>query len=302
MAHPPGSIFVSVVSYRDTECAPTINDLFAKAAHPERISVGAVVQYVPGVDSDRLEIVPERQAQVRVLSFSATLARGVCWARHLAQSLWWGESYYLQVDSHARFIQDWDKVLFDELARCGSDKPVLSTLCMEYRPPDNIIKHWATVMVPSAFNKERLPVFKGAMYREETLPEPLPSPIVCGHFLFAPAGIIKECPYDPHLYFYGEEISLAARLWTSGWDMFAPTRSIVFHGYSVMRRHWADHKDWYHLDLKAHRRVRHLLGIEPTDDAEALIDLDRYALGSVRTLAEYETFSGFGFREQTIRQ
>jgi len=39
-------IFVSVVSYRDPEAVHTLEDLFEKAAHPERVFVGVVWQYV----------------------------------------------------------------------------------------------------------------------------------------------------------------------------------------------------------------------------------------------------------------
>ena len=39
--------------------------------------------------------------------------------------------------------------------------------------------------------------------------------------------------YDPHLpqIFDGEEFSRASRLWTHGYDMYTPTRGIVFHDY-----------------------------------------------------------------------
>ena len=37
-------IFVSIASYRDPLCKRTIADLFAKADHPERITVGVVQQ------------------------------------------------------------------------------------------------------------------------------------------------------------------------------------------------------------------------------------------------------------------
>ncbi len=37
---------------------------------------------------------------------------------------------------------------------------------------------------------------------------------VSAEMLFAPARLVKDMPYDPWLYFLGEEISLAVRLWT----------------------------------------------------------------------------------------
>jgi hypothetical protein len=44
----------------------------------------------------------------------------------------------LQVDSHTRFVQNWDALLIGELAACNSAKPVLSCVPAAYTPPDNL--------------------------------------------------------------------------------------------------------------------------------------------------------------------
>ncbi len=53
----------------------------------------------------------------------------------LAQKLWAGEEYYLQIDSHMRFAPGWDEQLIHWLAACEQQaqfgKAVLSTY-----PPD----------------------------------------------------------------------------------------------------------------------------------------------------------------------
>lgn len=103
------SIFVSVVSYRDSEANPTVVDLFACAANPGRVSVGLVWQLEAGVADDEAmrratpggkEI---RGGRVRSLFMPAADAAGPSWARRVAQSLWKGEKYVLQIDSHTRF-------------------------------------------------------------------------------------------------------------------------------------------------------------------------------------------------------
>ena len=37
---------------------------------------------------------------------------------------------------------------------------------------------------------------------------------------------MMQVPYDPHLpfLFFGEEMMMLARMWTHGWDVFAPTQ------------------------------------------------------------------------------
>ena len=42
---------------------------------------------------------------------------------------------------------------------------------------------------------------------------------------------MSEVPSDPDLYFYGKEIAMSAGLWTSGFNIYAPNRLLLFHLY-----------------------------------------------------------------------
>jgi len=132
--------------------------------------------------------------------------------------------------------------------------------------------------------------------------KPVPGAFVSGNFLFGPSKIITEVPYDPFLYFYGEEISMSARLWTHGWDLFAPNEVVIYHQYirKGEPRHWGHHTEWWMRDKLAHARVRHLLGTELSSDPEVTVELEKYGLGSKRSVAEYERFCGVNFKAKTI--
>lgn len=58
-------------------------------------------------------------------------------ARYLASKLYRGESYYLQIDSHSLFAQDWDKALLQIVANAPSEKPVITA----YPPPVRKFPH-----------------------------------------------------------------------------------------------------------------------------------------------------------------
>jgi hypothetical protein len=64
------------------------------------------------------------------------------------------------------------------------------------------------------------------------------APFVAAGFFFGPAQFLHEVPFDPFLpwIFMGEEISMSARLWTSGYDIFSPTINVLNHYY--VRRHY----------------------------------------------------------------
>ena len=107
-------IFVNIVSYRDPECQHTLIDLFHRASFPVRVKVGLVLQYdielaQAGLDKDcfAYPLTPAYAKQVRTLRMHYTEAKGPCWARRLAQSLWLGEPYVLQIDAHMRFRPGW---------------------------------------------------------------------------------------------------------------------------------------------------------------------------------------------------
>ena len=52
--------------------------------------------------------------RVQVLSVDTGKSRGVCWARHQAEQFYNGADYVLQIDSHTRFVQNWDELMYAE--------------------------------------------------------------------------------------------------------------------------------------------------------------------------------------------
>ena len=62
-------------------------------------------------------------------------------------------------------------------------------------------------------------------------------------FLFTIGSFVEEVPYDPELYFFGEEIAMTLRAYTHGYDLFHPHQVLVWHDYvrSYATRHWDDH-------------------------------------------------------------
>lgn len=297
----PLRIFVQMASYRDPECAPTIADLYAKARHPERIFIGLVWQ-ARAEDGEPMHPDQPHADQVRLFRIAAERSRGACWARHLAQTLWQGEEFFLQIDSHMRFEPDWDEHLFEQWQTTNDARALLSSYPAAYEPPDT--RHpCVTRMVAKGFNHEGILSFDSRILSKEEARAPLPGAFISAGFLFGPAAAIREVPYDPLLYFVGEEISLAARLWTHGWNPYSPSRVIVYHWYRKNEPrplHWSDHPDWTMHNRRAVRRIRHQLGAEPCDDPEVLRDLARYALGQRRSLAAYEAYAGIDFARQTL--
>jgi hypothetical protein len=297
-------IFVQIASYRDPECQWTLKDLFEKATNPERVFVGIAWQYVIGEDDHCFQI-ETRPKQVRMQRLNARLSKGVCWARSITQQLWQGEEYTLQIDSHTRFEPDWDQKLIYMSRQTGSPKPVITCYPPAYTPPDKLYTGQIYAMAAKEFDRDGMFTMQGRGIAVENAPEkPIPG-VFCGAcFLFAPSAVIQEVPYDPNLYFLGEEITLAVRLWTYGWDLFYPNMPVVYTNWDRKYRktHFEDHRDWGALNRRSHERVHYLLsGQEPTDPT-ALNGIEKFGLGSARTLEEYQRYSGINFRKKTFNQ
>ena len=296
-------IFVQIPSYRDTECQWTVKDLFDKAMHPERIFVGICWQYVPEEDQDCF-LIETRPEQVRIAKYHIRDSNGVCWARHHVQKLWDGEEYTLQIDSHMRFVENWDTKMIGMLNHCESPSPILSTYPPRYTPPNDLEEGFISRLVSKEFIVEGIHMMRGVAIRLQNAPEkPIPGAFCSAGFIFSSSKTIEDVPYDPHLYFRGEEITLAVRLWTHGWDFFAPNKVLIYHYYGHRdegKKHWVDNKDWVPLREKSFQRVRHLLGTETSNDPEVTAELDKYGFGTKRSLSDYEEFSGVNFKEKII--
>ena len=299
------TIFVSIANYRDSETPHTIRDLFATAAHPERIFVGVFSQVVSGVDDDCLPADGYPPAQVRELRAEASESLGACWARHrIFTELMQDEDYVLQIDSHSRFVPGWDDRFIAMLHNCPSPKALLTTYPPGYVPPNDYSMPCTPVLAAQEFNSAGILLVKGHVSLEmEFPPVPLPSAFLSANCLFGPRKAFDEVPYDPYLYFHGEEISLAVRFWTHGWDIFAPNNVLLYTDYSADRgrpRHWTDQQDWDKLNLRSFKRFRHIFRLEEATEPDVLQDIERYGLGSERSLAEYEHFADVSFSYRFI--
>ena len=299
-------IFVQIASYRDPELLPTIRDCISKAKHPENLTFGICWQ------RDESESMEEfaNDPRFKILDYHWSKSKGLCWARSEIQKLWEGEEYTLQLDSHHRFLQDWDTELIEMMKLTGSEKPIITSYAGMYRPSDNqLLNVEPYKMVASNFTPGGTILFRPHTIENwQNLDKPIPARFVSGHFFFTIGKHCEEYKYDPNIYFAGDEISLSIRSFTLGYDLFHPHKTVVWHEYTREGRtkHWTDfntenlstgvvEKPWWEMDNDSKRRLRHMLQEEDNN-----IDLGVYGLGEVRTHHDYELYAGINFKERML--
>lgn len=299
-------IFIQIACYRDPELIPTLKNLLENASMPDNLVICIAWQHS---DTDKWDTLDEfkNDPRFKIIDINYKDSMGACWARNKIQQLYDNEDFTLQLDSHHRFIKDWDKELiemFTKLQIDGYAKPLITSYIPSYDPSDDPGKR---VMVPWKMNFDRF-IPEGAIFflpssfdSFDNKEYPLKARFYSAHFAFTTGQFCKEVPHDPNYYFHGEEISIAVRAFTNGYDLFHPNKVIAWHEYTRKNRtkHWDDDKSWGGKNKNSHTRNRKLLGV---DNEKSDIDFGIYGLGTKRKLRDYEKYAGISFSKRAITQ
>ena len=299
------TIFIQVASYRDPQLIPTIESALENAKKPKNLVFGIARQYHSEDGFDNLDKY-RKDKRFRILDIPYLEAKGACWARNQIQQLYSGETYTLQIDSHMRFEKNWDDEMIKmikQLQKKGHKKPLLTGYVSSFNPDNDpqerVNDPWRMVFdrfIPEGavfFLPETIPGW-------QNLKEPIPSRFYSAHYCFTLGEFAVEVQHDPEYYFHGEEISIAARAYTHGYDLFHPHKVLIWHEYTRRGRtkQWDDDKDWGERNNYCHKKNRSLFGM----DGEEPMEHGKYGFGSVRTLKDYEKYSGLLFERRAIQQ
>jgi hypothetical protein len=300
------TIFVQIASFRDPQLNPTLEDLISKAKYPKKLRIGICNQYN---ENDEFNLNHYRKdKRFRIIDVKDIDSPGVCWARNQVQQLYSGETYTLQIDSHMRFEEDWDKTLIDmikDLQSKGYPKPLLTGYVSSF-DPDNDPQ--GRVTEPWRMTFDRFIPEGAVFFLPEVIPNwrelsgPIPARFYSAHFCFTLGEFSIEVQHDPEYYFHGEEISVGVRAYTHGYDLFHPHRVVIWHEYTRKGRtkQWDVDKEWFKKNDKSHSRNRRLFSM----DGEVFdpIEFGKYGFGTERTLEDYEKYSGIKFNRRGVQK
>ena len=299
-------IFVQIASYRDPQLIPTLKDCISKAKYPENLVFSIAWQHAPEDTWDNLDEY-KNDSRFKILDIHYKESEGACWARNLLQKQYDNEKYTLQLDSHHRFIENWDEELINmvkQLQEKGYKKPLLTAYAPSYNPENDPQER---VNTPWKMNFDRF-IPEGAIFflpaymdNYDKMIEPMPARFYSAHFAFTIGDFVKEVPHDPNYYFHGEEISIAVRAYTWGYDLFHPHKIILWHEYTRngRKKQWDDDPIWGRRNEIAHERNRKLFEM---DGYIKDIDFGIYDFGKHRTLNDYERYAGISFKKRAVQK
>ncbi len=302
-----GKIFLSIASYRDPQCPLTVLDAITKASNPGNLVIVVCQQNDESIDAQCTNIsIPKTSSKsnfnpiIKWIKVPHTDAKGPCWARFAIQQLYSGEQYYLQVDSHTRFVDSWDAKCIQCLTQAQSEKG------------DDLV---CLTNYVSTFNMQTEEVeinpLRGPMYVESVdqtdgfdrynskystlMVKPEESKGWSGCFAFGPGQMVVDAPYDPYtpFLFFGEEMDVFARLYTRGWLMYVPHIPICFTIFdrSYRKTFW-EHPDQATIVPWSKIRLYERFGILSDNfvkqiPSQVLQDNQVFGLGKIKTFDEF---------------
>lgn len=290
MAAEPPSLFVSVASYRDPACSRTLRSMFESAAHPERITAGVCVQNAP----DDPECAAEHRHRVVGVSMSHLQARGPMYARWVCSRLWRGQDFYVQVDSHTTFVQDWDVQIVRQWRGLRDPRAVLTAYPPQAWDEDLVNGNSAVRMCGASFLDDDSVNFAAQEINADA--EPQPTQFLAAGFVFMPRAALLEGPlFDrdlPWLFWY-EELLMASRLYTRGFNLYSPAQAVCKHDYDRGEDAPSVYNDavegWEEEKRASEALAREMLGWRP-DGTQVWLTAPRQ--GSVRPIGQYMREAG----------
>jgi prolyl 4-hydroxylase len=300
------TIFIAIASYCDPELVTTIESCLEKARKPENLAFGICLQYDDSDDATGFHCLDRfsQDRRFRSVAYHYSESTGGCWARNIAQQLYDGERYTLQIDSHSRMAESWDTKLIGMMDSLPSEKPLITGFPPFYyfEGNDTVFQY---IDQPQQLNTAKALEWKedGALFHgHEVIPEfnvfPRRTRFLSGAFVFTLGQWTEEIRQDPKHFYTGEEFALTLRSFTHGYDLFDANEIVLWTRLhpAPNRKFWNDNDDdrVTALHERGVSRLRLLYAGDPGGE------LGRYGLGNTRTLEEYRIYAGLDYRTYAI--
>jgi len=308
------SIFISIASYQDPLLTSTIFSAYLNAKNKDELVFSICDQSNKGINISGFEFAN----QIHYEHIDPQLSKGPCWARSRTQKFFTNEDFFLQIDSHTQFDVNWDIVFINQLEKISSNssddsyfkKPIITS----YPRPFNVVDFEKGLFELDNRDKytQIITYRKDSLFSEGSFSRQIGIPtkhedithaiLMAAGCIFTRGCFVKEIPYDPNYYFYGEELSMALRAFTKGYSFFHIPDVPLFHLYTdtgnIPRKlHWDPEDDenrvvkWKELDKKSLERLDALFAGNVEEPMN---------LGKERSLEDYASISGIDLKNKII--
>lgn len=280
------TIFISIASYMDLELRDTVYSALSKAEDPSRLFFSIFSQ---DTDEDHPKLAGLfylfDAMGFRYERINYKDSRGVGHARAKAQEpLDNTFDFYLQIDSHTQFRENWDTLLvhdYTEAEKFWGGKIIFTAYPGTYTYTDTGNVKISEIATPTKLRiqpsdnpalvyEPKYTNYEGAFFGEFHA-------YFCAGFAFGRSRYFIDVPYDEHLYFNGEEQTLSIRFYCNDIKLIAPSKHYVFHHYSGTKRsrNWEKTPNWEVNEKVSIDRLGKFYDGEPLDGF-GIPDMDKF--------------------------
>ena len=293
-------IFISIASYRDRDLANTVNSCFENAKNKNNLFF-SVFSQAEDNEHPNLDFIPKNQ--IRFVKSHWSESMGVCWARAIVnRSI--HTKYFLQIDSHSRFDENWDEKIingYKKSAEFWGERIIVTNypngfeIDWDSEPPKDKFIKFGGLKKLKPFYSESAKMIAASSHWDDVIDKDHGDEcfFFSANSAFCKSSIIKEIPYDPELYFIGEEPSMALRAYTRGIRLISPNVEYMYTNYNREngRRdlHWENHESWWELNKKSHERLNKIMKGDTS--------LGVYGIGSEALFEQYQKITGLTLKE-----
>ncbi len=242
------TIFVSIASFRDTQCIDTLKNLYYNSDNPQNIYCGIFTQIdIKNENEYCFDMDFPYNTNIRRLVIKYQEAKGPLWARvKIIKNLFQNEKYFFMIDAHTSFKKSWDtnlKKYLNILKEKGVNKPILSG----YPAHKNYYTD-NSFLLCNVVSGDKYPKVLGSVVKP-------PGYFYQSYFigaccLFTYGKFLKEINITPlaenleHI-FGGEEMLLSLLAFVNGWDVYSIPHSNIYHEFKSSDEKKKDKTDWY---------------------------------------------------------
>jgi len=253
-------VFVSFASYDDHDLIRTVKNCYEQALSKKRLFF-SIVSHEKENNIFDFSFIPEDQ--INYIKLPLQVATGPCNTRHMANSILTTKyKYFLQGDSHSRFIQNWDeKIIFaynKASAAWGEDflfTRYPSLFELDWSDPDNVKDKivpqnelYKTKLIWERKNKMWVSgweKYEGSEFGEKVIP----FNACC---VFGSANAMMKIPYDLYIVdLMGEEATMSVRAYVNKVPLIAPPLNFMYTNFSRSNSNRGEH--WVYDEQKTIR-------------------------------------------------
>lgn len=236
------SIYVAIPTLKDPEIENTLLEAVANAENPKDLHIG--VAFI--TDEQYFNDITKKFKDYSCFSFKLCDVKtdvGVGLGRHHSYSMYDGEDYFLQIDSHTKFELGWDSTLIklhkEAIKESGNSKTILTAYLEKYSSDENKVRKLLAghtvprypFFIPGLLNSTVIPAWRDTGKEEINSKEFetklfLPSTKFNANFSFGDKEFAKYTGLDKTVLFFEEEIIQTINLLDEGFSLVYPNQNV----------------------------------------------------------------------------